>query len=29
MKDGACAACGAKIPGVWNQQQALAFKPKA
>jgi len=29
MKDGACAACGAKIPGVWSQQQALAFKPKA
>jgi pyruvate formate lyase activating enzyme len=29
LKDGACAACGQKIPGVWTQEQALAFKPKA
>jgi len=28
LKDGACAACGRKIPGVWTQEQALAFKPK-
>jgi pyruvate formate lyase activating enzyme len=28
MKDGACAACGAKIPGVWSQDEALRFKPK-
>jgi len=28
LKDGACAACGQKIPGVWTQDQALAFKPK-
>ena len=29
LKDGTCAACGAKIPGVWSQQQALAFTLKA
>ena len=29
MKGGACAACGAKVPGVWSQAQALAFHPKA
>jgi len=29
LKNGACAACGRKIPGVWTQEQALAFKPKA
>jgi len=29
LKDGACASCGAKIPGVWSQEQALAFKPRA
>jgi pyruvate formate lyase activating enzyme len=28
LKDGACASCGQKIPGVWTQEQALAFKPK-
>ena len=28
LKDGGCASCGHKIPGVWTQQQALAFKPK-
>jgi len=28
LKDGACRACGRKIPGVWSQEQALAFKPK-
>jgi hypothetical protein len=28
LKDGACASCGHKIPGVWTQEQALAFKPK-
>jgi len=28
LRDGACAACGAKIAGVWSQAQALAFKPK-
>jgi pyruvate formate lyase activating enzyme len=28
FKNGACAACGTKIAGVWSQQDALAFKPK-
>ncbi len=28
LKDGACASCGHRIPGVWTQEQALAFKPK-
>lgn len=28
LKNGACAACGQKIPGVWSQEQALAFKPR-
>jgi len=28
LKDGACRACGRKIPGVWTQEQALAFTPK-
>jgi len=28
LRDGACASCGTKIPGVWTQEQALAFKPK-
>jgi pyruvate formate lyase activating enzyme len=28
LKNGACAACGTKIAGVWSQEQALAFKPK-
>jgi len=28
LKDGACAACSRKIPGVWTQDAALAFKPK-
>jgi pyruvate formate lyase activating enzyme len=28
LKDGACPACGTKIPGVWSQKQALAFRPK-
>jgi pyruvate formate lyase activating enzyme len=26
--DGACAACGQAIPGVWTQQQALSFRPR-
>ncbi|HUX00166.1 MAG: AmmeMemoRadiSam system radical SAM enzyme [Phycisphaerae bacterium] len=29
LKDGACASCGMKIPGVWSQEQAMAFKPQA
>jgi len=29
LREGACASCGQKIPGVWTQEQALAFKPKA
>ena len=28
LKDGACAACGQKIPGVWTQDAALAFKAR-
>ena len=28
LKDGACAACSQKIPGVWTQDAALAFKPR-
>ena len=28
LRDGACGACGQKIPGVWSQEQALGFKPK-
>ena len=27
LRDGGCASCGHKIPGVWTQQQALSFKP--
>jgi pyruvate formate lyase activating enzyme len=27
LKGGACAACGRDIPGVWTQEQALAFRP--
>jgi len=27
IKDGKCPKCSAAIPGVWSQQQALAFKP--
>jgi len=26
-EDGKCPKCGAAIPGVWSQKQALAFKP--
>ncbi len=29
LNEGACASCGRKIPGVWTQEEALAFKPKA
>ena len=25
LKDGTCRSCGRKIPGVWSQEQALAF----
>jgi pyruvate formate lyase activating enzyme len=28
LRSGACAGCGQKIPGVWSQDDALAFKPK-
>ncbi len=28
LRDGGCASCGQKIPGVWTREQALAFKPK-
>ena len=28
LKAGACAACKAKIAGVWSQEEALAFKPR-
>ena len=28
IKDGKCPKCGAAIPGVWSQEQALAFKPR-
>ena len=27
LTDGACARCGTTIPGVWTQEQALAFRP--
>ena len=29
IKDGKCPKCDATIPGVWSQEQALAFKPRA
>jgi pyruvate formate lyase activating enzyme len=29
IKDGKCPKCGTPIPGVWSQEQALAFKPRA
>ena len=29
LRSGACAACGQKIPGVWSQEEALAFKPRS
>ena len=28
IENGACPQCGTKIPGVWSQEQALAFKPR-
>lgn len=28
LKDGKCPGCGRAIPGVWTQEQALAFEPK-
>ena len=28
IKNGKCPKCGAAIPGVWSQEQALAFKPR-
>jgi pyruvate formate lyase activating enzyme len=28
IKDGKCHKCGTAIPGVWSQEQALAFKPR-
>jgi pyruvate formate lyase activating enzyme len=28
IKDGKCPKCGARIPGVWSQEQALAFTPR-
>lgn len=28
VKDGQCPKCDARIPGVWSQEQALAFKPR-
>ncbi len=27
VKDGKCPKCNTAIPGVWSQEQALAFKP--
>jgi pyruvate formate lyase activating enzyme len=29
IKEGKCSKCGTAIPGVWTQEQALAFKPRA
>jgi len=29
IKGGKCPKCGTDIPGVWSQQQALGFKPRA
>ena len=29
IKDGKCPKCGTTIPGVWSQEQALAFAPRA
>jgi pyruvate formate lyase activating enzyme len=29
LKDGKCPKCNTVIPGVWSQEQALAFKPRA
>ncbi|UCG33911.1 MAG: AmmeMemoRadiSam system radical SAM enzyme, partial [Phycisphaerales bacterium] len=29
IKDGKCPDCGVAIPGIWSQEQALSFKPKA
>jgi pyruvate formate lyase activating enzyme len=29
IKDGKCPKCGTQIPGVWSQDQALAFKARA
>jgi pyruvate formate lyase activating enzyme len=28
IRDGKCPKCGTTIPGVWSQEQALAFKPR-
>jgi pyruvate formate lyase activating enzyme len=28
IKDGKCPKCGVAIPGIWSQEQALAFKPR-
>jgi hypothetical protein len=28
LRSGACRGCGQKIPGVWSQEDALAFKPR-
>jgi pyruvate formate lyase activating enzyme len=28
MKDGKCSKCETPIPGVWSQEQALAFQPR-
>ncbi len=28
IRDGKCPKCGTAIPGVWSQEQALAFKPR-
>jgi len=28
LADGLCARCSAEIPGVWSQEQALAFRPR-
>ncbi|UCG16411.1 MAG: AmmeMemoRadiSam system radical SAM enzyme [Phycisphaerales bacterium] len=29
LKDGKCPKCGTAIPGVWSQEQALAFSPRS
>lgn len=29
IRDGRCPDCGTAIPGIWSQEQALAFKPRS
>ncbi|MGB9626415.1 MAG: AmmeMemoRadiSam system radical SAM enzyme, partial [Phycisphaerae bacterium] len=28
IRDGKCPRCGTRIPGIWSQEQALAFRPR-